>query len=72
MSERFSVKQVAEQLEISPSTLRRLERRGVVVPERTPGGHRRYTEEQVKEVREYLDDQTSLYQRNSIPNVTLD
>ena len=72
MDEQYSIKQVAKKLELSASTLRRLERRGVVVPGRTPGGHRRYTIEQVKEIKSYLRKQNSLYQQRQIPNVTLD
>lgn len=37
--------------DVSPSSLRFLEREGLVEPERTPGGHRLYSEEHINQVR---------------------
>ena len=42
--------QVAKLLNVWPETLRRWEREGKLKPLRTPGGHRRYKESQIKEL----------------------
>lgn len=42
----------AEYLRISPFTLRKMEQMGLIVPFRTPGGHRRYS---VEMLNEYLE-----------------
>lgn len=39
----LTAREAAEYLRVSLSTLHRLERDGVLVPLRMPGGHRRYT-----------------------------
>ncbi len=39
----LNAREAAEYLRVSNSTLHRMERRGVLVPLRTPGGQRRYT-----------------------------
>jgi excisionase family DNA binding protein len=39
----LTAKEAAAYLRVSLSTLNRMERKGVVVSLRTPGGHRRYT-----------------------------
>ncbi|HEX9797435.1 MAG TPA: helix-turn-helix domain-containing protein [Anaerolineales bacterium] len=38
----LTAKQAVEYLGISLSTLHKIERQGLIVPFRTPGGHRRY------------------------------
>ncbi len=43
--ETYSIQDAANFLGISPQTLRRLEERGILIPERTEGNHRRYTQE---------------------------
>lgn len=40
--------QLAKIINVWPETLRRWEREGKLVPLRTPGGHRRYKESQIK------------------------
>lgn len=45
MSRSLSPRDAAEKLGISPDTLRRWERNGLIQSERTPGGQRRYSEE---------------------------
>jgi hypothetical protein len=45
----LTAKESADYLRISPFTLRRIERMGLIVPYRTPGGHRRYTLEMLNE-----------------------
>ncbi len=39
----LTAKESAAYLRISPFTLRKIEEQGLIVPYRTPGGHRRYT-----------------------------
>jgi len=39
----MTIEQAAERLGVATSTLRRWEREGKIKPERTPGGHRRYS-----------------------------
>lgn len=41
--------EAADYLRVSLSTLNRMERRGLLQPLRTPGGHRRYTIEMLNE-----------------------
>lgn len=45
----FTAREAAEYLRVSLSTLNRMERRGLLNPLRTPGGHRRYTLEMLNE-----------------------
>lgn len=49
----FSAKEAVAYLGISLSTLNRIEKQGLLVPFRTPGGHRRYDQEMLDE---YLED----------------
>lgn len=42
--------QVAKLLNVWPETLRRWEKEGKLKPLRTPGGHRRYKESQIKKL----------------------
>ncbi len=39
----LTAKESAAYLRISPFTLRKIEEQGLIIPYRTPGGHRRYT-----------------------------
>ena len=48
----LTAKESADYLRISPFTLRKIEKQGLIVPYRTPGGHRRYT---VEMLNEYLE-----------------
>lgn len=48
---RYTIGQAAEQLGVSISSLRRWEAQGIVTPERTPGNSRRYTDEQIEQLR---------------------
>lgn len=48
----------AELLDLPPATLRLYERRGLVVPARTEGGTRRYSEEDLDRMRRIVDLQT--------------
>jgi excisionase family DNA binding protein len=45
----LTAKESADYLRISPFTLRKMEQRGLIIPYRTPGGHRRYTLEMLDE-----------------------
>src|SRR4051812_36268475 len=45
----LSIQEAARILRVSTKTLRRWEQRGLLVPERTFGNHRRYTKEQIQE-----------------------
>jgi len=55
MEERFTLltaKEAADYLRISLFTLNKIEKQGVLVPFRTPGGHRRYS---LRMLNEYLE-----------------
>jgi excisionase family DNA binding protein len=41
--ELINAREAAKYLRISLSTLNRMEKRGLLIPLKTPGGHRRYT-----------------------------
>ncbi|MBI2621947.1 MAG: MerR family DNA-binding transcriptional regulator, partial [Candidatus Levybacteria bacterium] len=43
----LSIQQAAQILKVSTKTLRRWEERGILIPQRTDGNHRRYTEAQI-------------------------
>ena len=45
----FNAKDAVEYLGISLSTLNRIEKQGLLVPFRTPGGHRRYASDMLDE-----------------------
>jgi excisionase family DNA binding protein len=44
----MTAKEAASKLHISLFTLRKIEKEGLMVPYRTPGGHRRYSEEMLR------------------------
>jgi len=46
---RMTLRQAAEYLGVSPTTLRKMEKEGELVPFRTPRGHRRYSLEMLEE-----------------------
>ena len=48
----LTAKEAASYLRISLFTLRKIEQQGLIVPYRTPGGHRRYS---VDMLNEYLE-----------------
>ena len=48
----MTARQAADYLSVSLATLRKIERSGLLLPYRTPGGHRRYS---VSMLEEYLD-----------------
>ncbi len=48
----FNIRKTAQEAGVSPSALRSWERRGLLVPRKTPSGHRRYTEEDVSRIRD--------------------
>ena len=49
----LTAREAASYLRVSLSTLHRMERRGLLTPLRTPGGHRRYTLEMLNECLSY-------------------
>lgn len=53
----LTAKESAEYLRISPFTLRKIEQMGLIIPYRTPGGHRRYTLEMLND---YLEKSRSM------------
>jgi len=46
---KLTISQAAKQLGVSINTLRRWDKLGIFVPDKTPSGHRRYDEDKVKE-----------------------
>lgn len=48
----LTAKEASEYLRVSLYTLRRMENDGILIPYRTPGGHRRYS---LKMLNEYLE-----------------
>ncbi len=46
--------QLSKKLGICPDTIRRLEREGVITPRRDWNGHRRFTEEDLRRLKEFL------------------
>ena len=48
----LTAKEAANYLRISLFTLRKIEQQGMIVPYRTPGGHRRYS---IEMLNEYLE-----------------
>lgn len=51
----LSIGEVARLTGVNPVTLRAWQRRfGLVIPQRTPKGHRLYSQEQVQQIREIL------------------
>jgi len=66
----LTISEVSERLGITIDSLRKWERKGVLKPIRTPGGHRRYSEEDLvsitgKKVSDSQDRKTVLYCRCS-------
>lgn len=45
----LTAKEAAAYLRISLFTLRKIEQQGLIVPYRTPGGHRRYSQDMLNE-----------------------
>jgi putative resolvase len=45
----MTAKEAADYLRVSLFTLRKIEQQGLIVPYRTPGGHRRYSLEMLNE-----------------------
>jgi excisionase family DNA binding protein len=45
----FTAKEAADYLRISLFTLRKIEQQGLLLPYRTPGGHRRYSLEMLND-----------------------
>ena len=62
----FSAKGATVYLGISLSTLGRIERQGLLIPFRTPGGHRRYAKEMLDD---YLE--TTRVQHNSLQDISV-
>ncbi|MCW9015024.1 MAG: MerR family transcriptional regulator [Gammaproteobacteria bacterium] len=65
--ERFPIRVLAEKTSVGTSTIRAWERRyGLLQPERTPKGHRLYSENDVKRIRKIMD---LLDDGHSLPNI---
>ena len=62
----YSAKEATAYLGISLSTLGRIERQGLLVPFRTPGGHRRYAKEMLDD---YLE--TTRIQHNAVNELSV-
>lgn len=46
---KLTISAAAKELGVSINTLRRWDKLGILVPEKTPSGHRRYDEKTIKE-----------------------
>jgi excisionase family DNA binding protein len=62
----YSAKEATAYLGISLSTLGRIESQGLLIPFRTPGGHRRYAKEMLDD---YLE--TTRVQHNSLRGISV-
>jgi MerR family transcriptional regulator, heat shock protein HspR len=51
----YTIGQVAELLGVQPAALRRIEEQGLVQPDRSEGGQRRYSRDEVERLREVLE-----------------
>ena len=56
----LTAQEAAQYLRVSLSTLNRIERRGLLQPLRTPGGHRRYTLEMLNDCLTHRDLRTEV------------
>lgn len=61
----LTLAEAATFLGVSPNTLRRMEARGVLIPYRTVGGHRRYS---LAMLESYLEAQRGRPRRNVMPD----
>jgi len=57
---KFSIKEASEFLGVDPSTLRRWDNEGKLVPERTQGGHRRYDKNKLIAIRDKKENNPKL------------
>jgi len=57
---KLSIKEAAEFLGVDPSTLRRWDNEGMLIAERTPGGHRRYEKNKLISIRDKKEDDSKL------------
>jgi putative resolvase len=46
---KLTIGKAAKELGVSINTLRRWDKEGILVPDKTPSGHRRYDENKIKE-----------------------
>lgn len=51
----YTIGQVASVLGIQPAMLRRLDEQGIVQPDRSEGGQRRYSRDEVERIREVIE-----------------
>jgi DNA-binding transcriptional MerR regulator len=59
MKKTYQIHEVGEELKIHESTIRRLEKRGLIHPSRTLTGHRIFTEEDISKIREIYESKKS-------------
>ncbi|MBI2031791.1 MAG: MerR family transcriptional regulator, partial [Candidatus Levybacteria bacterium] len=67
MNKLFSIQEVANILGVSTKTLRRWEEKGILVPHRTPGNQRRYTQEHIDNFKRQRNGETILQDERVIP-----
>ena len=60
----LTAKEAAAYLRISLFTLRKIEQQGLIVPYRTPGGHRRYSTDMLSE---YLENSRTYPTASGVP-----
>jgi DNA-binding transcriptional MerR regulator len=51
MKKRYRIRDAAEELGLHENTIRRLEQRGLIKPERSTAGHRIFDEETIEKIR---------------------
>jgi DNA-binding transcriptional MerR regulator len=59
MEKTYHIHEVGEKLKIHESTIRRLEQRGLIHPSRTLTGHRIFTEDDIRQIRDFYESKKS-------------
>lgn len=62
---KMSIREFATEVGVTPDTVRRWERKGKITPVRTSGGHRRYSEKDIKQIKKGPEKRNIIYCRVS-------